>query len=99
MLPTEPALAAADGWDTEEEAEMARDADAARMSVALAVNHHHVGPPFELRECLEQDRRLAERQEPRHIGERVLADGLGDLDHLTVRAPPEHDLGIDPRRE
>src|SRR3954454_23925586 len=78
---------------------MASDADAPRMGIALAVDHDHLGSPAQASESFEEDWRFAEGEQAGHIGERILADRLGDLDDLAGRALPQHNRCIDPRRK
>jgi hypothetical protein len=68
----EPALRYPDCWAIQEEPQMAGNPEASWMGETMAIDEHHIGLCWELREELEVHRRLPEGEEARDVGERGL---------------------------
>jgi len=67
VLADENTFRATDGRHIQQPTNVARDTEPARMRQSMAVNHHHVGRAPQFPETFQQNRRLAKRQQPRHI--------------------------------
>lgn len=78
-----------DGWKPGEYANMAGDAEPARVGTSLAIADQHLRDHSEFPERGENRRRLPERQEARDVGKAKPPAGHRFLDHATARAVPD----------
>jgi len=108
VAPAQEGLAAAHGGAPQPQAHMARDADAAGMGDAHAVEQEHVRRRLQLFEGFLQHRPLAKAQQAGHIGKGRRTPGQHRLDGQEARIGDDHDSGlgllvlhahVDPRHE
>jgi hypothetical protein len=81
VLSHQAALGAAEGGEIEQHAQVACQAEAARMGAAVAVAEEQVGPRTQPGQGLEQRRDLPKRQVAGHVGEARQGPRPGRLHH------------------
>ena len=91
----EPRLPEADRGHVEQEPDVARDAEAARVRRAHAVERDDVGADGELLPDLDERGRLAEREQARQVRERRARRDAGPLDDLEVGQADRDDARVD----
>jgi hypothetical protein len=79
------------GRGIDQPAQVAGEAEAARVGESLAVGQQQVGGAGERRQSVEHRRDLAKRQQPRYVGDRGRPARQRRLDQLQIRNPQHRD--------
>ena len=87
------ALGAAEGGLVEQNAQVTRQSEAARMRPTVSVQHPHIRSARQFACCREYGRRLAKRQQPRHIRKPHRPRRDGFLHDVPMNPIPHHDAG------
>ncbi len=93
MRPDEPALGTADGRDVEQHAEMAGEAEAARMRAALTVAEHQIRALTQAIESRQHRGKLAEGEVAGHVRESGLGADATGLDQPQIVGVQHHHGG------